>query len=157
MRLSKNSAIIFEHGAVFPDRIDMAQPIASDFGQQFLFPPALEDCVPADHLARFLLRIVVQLSLLALGFAMPVAVEGRLHSAPGLLLKIWLYGHRNRIRATRRLEVACREHLLLLSGSPAWFNPITTLCDGSGATTRKHCPNLANASSSKMFPAHRRF
>jgi len=92
----------------------MAQPIAPDYGQQFLFPPALEDWVPVDHPARFLREFVDQLDLPALGFAMPVAVEGRPPYHPSLSLKIWLYGYYHRIRATRKLEVACREHLSLL-------------------------------------------
>jgi transposase len=49
----------------------MAQPIAPDYGQQFLFPPALEDWVPADHPARFLREFVDQLDLPTLGFALP--------------------------------------------------------------------------------------
>lgn len=92
----------------------MAQPIAPDYGQQFLFPPALEDWVPADHPARFLREFVDQLDLSALGFLMPAATDGRPPYAPSLLLKIWLYGYFHRIRATRKLEVACREHLSLL-------------------------------------------
>jgi transposase len=92
----------------------MAQPIAPDYGQQFLFPPALEDWVPADHPARFLREFVEQLDLPALGFALPAAVEGRPPYHPSLLLKIWLYGYYHRIRSTRKLEVACREHLSLL-------------------------------------------
>jgi transposase len=92
----------------------MAQPIAPDYGQQFLFPPALEDWVPADHPARFLREFVDQLDLPALGFAMPTAVEGRPPYAPSLLLKIWLYGYFHRIRATRKLEAACSEHFSLL-------------------------------------------
>jgi hypothetical protein len=62
----------------------MAQPIAPDYGQQFLFPPALEDWVAADHPARFLREFVDQLDLPALGFAMPAAVEGRPPYAPRL-------------------------------------------------------------------------
>jgi transposase len=92
----------------------MAQPIAPDYGQQFLFPPALEDWVPADHPARFIREFVEQLDLAALGFAVPTAVEGRPPYAPSLLLKIWLYGYFHRIRSTRKLEVACCEHLSLL-------------------------------------------
>jgi transposase len=92
----------------------MAQPIAPDYGQQFLFPPALEDWVSADHPARFLREFVEQLDLAALGFALPVAVEGRPPYHPSLLLKIWLYGYYHRIRSTRKLEVACREQLSLL-------------------------------------------
>jgi transposase len=92
----------------------VAQPISPDYGQQFLFPPALEDWVPADHPARFLREFVEQLDLPALGFAMPVAVEGRPPYHPSLLLKIWLYGYFQRIRSTRKLEAACQDHLPLL-------------------------------------------
>ena len=92
----------------------MAHPIAPDYGQQFLFPPALEDWVPPDHPARFLREFVEQLDLSALHFAMPAASEGRPPFAPSLLLKIWLYGYFQRLRSTRKLEAACRDHLPLL-------------------------------------------
>jgi transposase len=92
----------------------MAQPIAPDYGQQFLFPPALEDWVPPDHPARFLREFVDQLDLPALGFAIPSGGAGRPPYAPSLLLKIWLYGYFHRLRSTRKLEAACREHLALL-------------------------------------------
>jgi transposase len=92
----------------------MAQPIAPDYGQQFLFPPALEDWVPMDHPARFLREFVDQLDLAALGFVIPSGSEGRPPYAPSLLLKIWLYGYFHRLRSTRKLEAACREHLSLV-------------------------------------------
>lgn len=92
----------------------MAQLITPDYGQQFLFPPALEDWVRADHPARFLREFVDQLDLAALGFVMPAATEGRPPYHPSLLLKIWLYGYYHRLRSTRKLEAACREHLSLL-------------------------------------------
>jgi len=70
--------------------------------------------VAADHPARFLREVVDQLDLPALGFALPVALQGRPAYHPSLLLKIWLYGYYHRLRSTRKLEVACREHLSLL-------------------------------------------
>ena len=84
----------------------MAKPIAPDYGQQFLLPPALEDWVAPDHPARFLREFVEQLDLAALGFALPAATEGRPPFAPSLLLKIWLYGYFQRLRSTRKLEAA---------------------------------------------------
>jgi transposase len=92
----------------------MVQPIAPDYAQQFLLPPALEDWVSADHPARFLREFVDQQDLKALGFVIPAAVDGRPPYAPSLLLKIWLYGYFQRIRSTRKLEAACRDHLPLL-------------------------------------------
>src|SRR5208283_4378825 len=91
----------------------MKQPIAPDYGQQFLFPPALEDWVPHDHPVRFLREFVEQVDLAALGFVMPVALEGRPPYAPSLLLKIWLYGYFHRIRSTRKLEAAPANAVLI--------------------------------------------
>lgn len=92
----------------------MTRAITPDYGQQFLFPPALEDWVAGDHPARFLREFVDELDLPALGFVIPAALEGRPPYAPSLLLKIWLYGYFHRIRSTRKLEAACQDHLPLL-------------------------------------------
>lgn len=92
----------------------MAHLLAPDYDQQFLFPPALEDWVPADHPVRFLREFVEQLDLPALQFVIPAADQGRPPYAPSLMLKIWLYGYYHRIRSTRRLEAACREVLPLV-------------------------------------------
>lgn len=92
----------------------MTRALRPDYNQQFLLPPALEDWVPADHPARFLREFVDQQDLEALGFVIPQALEGRPPYAASLLLKIWLYGYFQRIRSTRKLEAACRDHLPLI-------------------------------------------
>ena len=92
----------------------MAEPIAADYGQQFLFPPALEDWVGGDHPVRFLREFVDQLDLGQLGFAMPTAMEGRPPYHPNLMLKIWVYGYFFKIRSTRKLERACKEVVPLM-------------------------------------------
>lgn len=92
----------------------MAQPLAPDYGQQFLFPPALEDWVGKDHPVRYIREFVDQQDLAGLGFAMPISNEGRPPYAPSLLLKIWLYGYHHRLRSTRKLEAACRDQISLL-------------------------------------------
>lgn len=92
----------------------MVEPIEADYEQEFLLPPALEEWVPQDHPARFLREFVAALDLEELGFAQPACTDGRPPYAPSLLLKIWLYGYVQRIRSTRKLEAACREHLSLL-------------------------------------------
>lgn len=92
----------------------MSEPIAPDYGQQFLLPPALEDWVRADHPARFIREFVDQLDLGRLGFVIPSASQGRPPYAPSLLLKIWLYGYFHRIRSTRKLEAACGDLMPLI-------------------------------------------
>jgi transposase len=92
----------------------MAQPIAPDYGQQFLLPPSLEDWVSKDHPVRYIREFVDQQDLAQLGFAMPASNEGRPAYAPSLLLKIWLFGYHHRLRSTRKLEAACRDQIPLV-------------------------------------------
>jgi transposase len=92
----------------------MARPLAPDYNQSFLFPPTLEDLVPPDHPARFVREFVDELDLASLNFALPTGENGRPAYAPSVLLKIWLYGYTHRLFSSRKLEVACREHLSLL-------------------------------------------
>ena len=95
----------------------MAQPITPDYGQQFLFPPALEDWASADHPARFLREFVDQLDLPALGFALAAAVAGRPPYAPSLPLKIWLYVPR--LGSKTLWDIENRDTLCLFDWLPA--------------------------------------
>ncbi len=89
----------------------MAHRIDADYSQEFLFPPCLEDWVGPTHPARFIREFVALLDLSELGIAWARGEKGRPAYAADLLLKLWLYGYFERIRSTRKLEKACRDHV----------------------------------------------
>ncbi len=83
-------------------------------GQSWLLPPSLEEVIPARHTARFIAGFLEQLDLRALGLRKVPAVRGGLQYNDEVLLAAWVYGFMMRIRSTRRLEVAAKEHLPLI-------------------------------------------
>lgn len=99
----------------------MSKEIRPDYTQQFLFPPCIEDWVPANHPARFIREMVRAMDLQGLGFKESAGDDGRPHYAADMLLEVWLYGYYNRIRSTRGLEKACMENLSLI-----WLTGNTT-------------------------------
>lgn len=92
----------------------MSHSITPDYNQILMFPPRVEDWVPANHPARFLREVVDSLNLEQMGFRISRGDDGRPHYSEEMLLKIWLYGYCNRIRSTRGLEKACMENLSLI-------------------------------------------
>lgn len=93
---------------------EMKREIRPDYDQMLMFPPSVEDWVGEDHPARFIRDFVDAVDLKELGFVVPTSEVGGRCYAPGLLLKVWLYGYLNRIRSSRKLERACREHMGLI-------------------------------------------
>ncbi len=92
----------------------MSYEIRADYGEQFLFPPAVEDWVERDHPARFIRDLVDSMDLKELGFRARKAKEGRPNYAADLLLKVWVYAYLEGIRSPRKLERACRNHMALI-------------------------------------------
>jgi transposase len=83
--------------------------------QGTLFPVALDDFVPADHMCRVIDAFVEKLVMSELGFERAQAAEtGRPNYDPRDLLKLYLYGYLNQIRSSRRLEAECRRNVELM-------------------------------------------
>lgn len=93
----------------------MSREILPDYETQYLFPRSLEEWVGPEHPARFVREFVDALDLNELGLTEDQAAsrqtEGRPHYGAALLIKLWLFGYMNRIRSSRALEKACRDHL----------------------------------------------
>jgi len=91
----------------------------------WLFPPTLEELIPADHVVRYVAAFVDELdraAWLELGVAPDGAVRGALAYHPRVLLGVWLYGFMTGVRSSRKLEAACRDQVsyLWLTG---WQRP----------------------------------
>jgi transposase len=92
----------------------MSHEIRADYSLVLMFPPSVEEWVGPDHPARFIRDLVDVMNLESMGFHVLCADTGRPRYAVDHLLKVRLYGYFNRIRSTRKLERACREHMGLI-------------------------------------------
>ena len=82
--------------------------------QQTFLPPCLEDVVAQENPVRFIAAFVDSLNLRELGFARTIPAQtGRPPYSPRTLLKLYLYGHMNRIRSFRMLERECGRNIEL--------------------------------------------
>lgn len=75
--------------------------------QGMLLPPSLDDWLPADHLARFVVDLVDEHLDLARIHAAFAEGRGGPPYDPRLMVRILLYGYTTRVRSSRKLEAAC--------------------------------------------------
>ena len=74
----------------------------------------LEDQVGADNPVRLIDAFIDKLELQQLGFTNTIhKSEGRPPYAPGVLLKLYLYGYLNKIRSSRKLQKECSRNIEL--------------------------------------------
>lgn len=82
-------------------RPDFVHP---DRDTPFLFPPSVQDWLPQDHLARFVVDIVAQLDLSSLRSS--YAGRGSRPYDPSMLLSLLIYGYATGVSSSRKLEQA---------------------------------------------------
>ena len=70
----------------------------------FLFPPSVDDWLPEDHLARFVVEVIEQLDLTAL--TRPYAGRGSKAHHPAVLLGLLVYGYASGVFSSRKIERA---------------------------------------------------
>jgi transposase len=78
--------------------------IPSNRNQQYLFPPSVQDWLPEDHLARFVVDIVSQLDIQPLSEAYGGRGSKAYH--PGVLLSLLFYGYATGVYSSRKIEQA---------------------------------------------------
>jgi transposase len=80
--------------------------------QTLLLPESVDDYVGPENPVRFIDAFVDGLDLTTAGFARVVANwTGRPGYAPKDLLKLYIYGYRNRVRSSRRLEAETHRNI----------------------------------------------
>ena len=81
------------------------RPIKRDMN--YLFPPSMNDWLPEQHLARFVVEIVEQLDLKGMECAYRGTGSAPFH--PALLLSILVYGYATGVFSSRKLENATHD------------------------------------------------
>ena len=87
----------------------MANFRAIDRATPFLLPPSVEDWLPKDHLARFVVDIVDQLDLSELTRQYRGTGSAAYH--PAVMLGLLIYGYATGVYASRRIEAATHESI----------------------------------------------
>jgi transposase len=80
------------------------QFIPVDRDTDYLFPPSVQDWLPASHLARFVVEVVNQLDLSRLESA--YAGRGSMPYHPSMLLGLLIYGYATGVYSSRAIERA---------------------------------------------------
>jgi transposase len=78
---------------------------AVDRGTAYLLPPSVDEWLPGDHLARFVVEIVEQLDFSALTVQYRGSGSEAYH--PQMLAALMLYGYATGTYSSRRIETAC--------------------------------------------------
>src|SRR6266498_2414404 len=83
--------------------------LGCDRDQVFLLPPSVDDWLPADHFARFVIAIVEDMDLAAFYAVYRVDGHGRPAHDPAMMVALLLYAYAIGERSSRRIERRCVE------------------------------------------------
>jgi transposase len=72
--------------------------------QEYLLPPSMNDWLPQDHLARFIVEVVEQLDLSKLIRRYSGCGSAAYH--PALMLALLIYGYATGVFSSRKIERA---------------------------------------------------
>jgi transposase len=87
----------------------MTRFVAVNRAMGYLLPPSVEDWLPKDHLARFVVDIVDQLDLSALTRQYRGTGSAAYH--PSVMLGLLIYGYATGVYSSRRIEAATYESI----------------------------------------------
>jgi transposase len=85
----------------------MSRFIAVDRETAYLLPPSVDDWLPQNHLARFVVEVIEQLDLSEL--IRQYAGRGSNAYLPPMLLGLLVYGYAGGVHSTRKIERACHD------------------------------------------------
>jgi transposase len=74
---------------------------------KYLLPPSVDEWLPQDHLARFVVEVIDQLDLSEL--VRQYAGRGSAAYHPAVLLGLLVYGYATGVHSSRKIERACHD------------------------------------------------
>ena len=90
----------------------MAQKfVGCDRDQVFLLPPSVDDWLPADHFARFVIAVVEEMDLSAFYGDYRADGHGRPAHDPAMMVALLVYAYARGQRSSRVIERACVEDI----------------------------------------------
>ena len=85
----------------------MSRFSAVDRDTSYLLPPSVDEWLPNDHLARFVVEVIEQLDLHEL--TRQYAGRGSAAHHPAVLLGLLIYGYANGVHSSRKMERATHD------------------------------------------------
>src|SRR3954468_11462097 len=85
--------------------------LGCDRDQVFLLPPSVDDWLPADHFARFVIAVVEEMNLAAFYAAYRADGHGRPAHDPAMMVALLVYAYARGQRSSRVIERACVEDI----------------------------------------------